>query len=74
MTASKEAKAHGVKSLKALTESSGYNIDTLRRMHRDKPHRFKLLCLGHVCDELSIKGFELREYVKLKQSIKEGNI
>ena len=74
MTASKEAKIHGVKSLKALTETTAYNIDTLRRMHRDKPGRFKLLCLGHVCDELDIRGTELREYVKLKQSIKDGNI
>ena len=73
MTASREAKIHGVKSLKALAETTAYNIDTLRRMHRDKPDRFKLLCLGHVCDELSIKGLELREYIKLKQSIKDGN-
>jgi hypothetical protein len=70
MTAAKEAKTHGIKSLKALTESTGYNIDTLRRMHRDKPLRFKLLCLGHVCHELSIGGVELREYAKLKQTIK----
>lgn len=73
MTASKTAKDYGVKSLKQLSESTSYNIDTLRRMHRDKPIRFKLLCLGSVCDELSINGLELREYLNLKKQIKEGN-
>ena len=71
MTAS-TAKSYGVKSLKALTESTGYNIDTLRRMYKDKPVRFKLLCLGHVCDELKVNGLELRDYYKLREQIKEG--
>lgn len=61
MTPAITAKSHGIKSLKSLSESTGYNIDTLRRMHRDKPHRFKLLCLGSLCDELNVDGPRLRE-------------
>jgi hypothetical protein len=72
MTAAKTAKSYGVKSLKALTESTGYNIDTLRRMHRDKPVRFKLLCLGSVCDELRLDGVVLREMHVIIEQIKEG--
>ena len=72
MTAARTAKAYGVKSLKALTEVTGYNIDTLRRMHNDKPLRFKLLCLGSVCDELKVDGVVLREMHDIIERIKEG--
>lgn len=72
MAAAKTAKHYGVQSLTALSESSGYNLDTLRRMHNDRPGRFKLMCLGHVCDALGLGGQELIDFAKLKRSI-EGN-
>ena len=75
MTPAATAKTYGVKSLKLLSEVSGYNMDTLRRMHRDKPYRFKLLCLGCVCDELEVDGPRLREVHTLISQIKgEGKL
>ena len=70
MTPSAQAKAYGAKSLLAVSASSGYNLDTLRRYAKQKPQRFKALCLASVCDELGIDGHVLRDMHKLQQQIR----
>ena len=69
MTPAKQAKSYGAESLIAVSGFTGYNLDTLRRYHKNKPERFKALCVACVCDELGLTGQELRDYVKLKRSI-----
>ena len=68
VTPAKQAKSYGT-TLSAVSEFSGYNLDTLRRYHAGRQKRFKALCVACVCDELGLNGQELRDYVKLKRSI-----
>jgi hypothetical protein len=72
LTAAKQAKLYGAKSLLSLSESVGYNIDTLRRMHRDRPDRFRVLCLGALCVELNVDALQLRELHGIVSQIKGG--
>ena len=71
MKAAETAKSHGVRSLKSLSESTGFNADTLRRLHRNNPQRYRILCLGSVCDELNVDGQRLREIHALISEIKK---
>jgi hypothetical protein len=56
LSPSNQAKAHGARSLKYVSEFSGYNLDTLRRYSREKPCRFRALCVASVCHELGVSG------------------
>lgn len=72
MKPSDTAKSHGCKDLKQLGDFTGYTRPTLNKMCADKPNKFKALCVASVCDELGLTGQELRNYVKLKQSMSGG--
>lgn len=69
MTPANKAKSYGASSLTAVSQFCGYNMNTMRRYAKEKPERFKALCVACVCDELGLTGQELRDYSKLKQTI-----
>lgn len=69
MKPSDQAKEHGCKDLKQLQEFTGFTRPTLNKMCYEKPEKFRVFCVACVCDELGLTGQELRDYVKLKQSI-----
>ena len=59
MRPSEEAKGHGTTMVR-LESFTGYNQDTLRRMHKNKLYRFRALCLGALCDELKLTAEQMR--------------
>lgn len=59
MTPAQQAKLYGAKSLKAVSEFSELNRDTLRRYHRIKPQKFKALCLACLCDDLGLTANQM---------------
>lgn len=48
MSASKDAKAMGLKSLKIAIEMTGQSRQTLQNWHEDKPELFKVVIAGCV--------------------------
>ena len=64
MTPSKTAKKHGT-TITKVAEFTTYNLDTLRRCHRDKPQRYDALCLATVCNEVGLTGPQLKAYKTL---------
>ena len=64
MTPAKTAKKHGT-TITKVSEFTTYNLDTLRRCHRDKPQRYEALCLATVCNEVGLTGSQLRAYKML---------
>ena len=64
MTPSKTAKKHGT-TITKVAEFTTYNLDTLRRYHRDKPQRYDALCLATVCNEIGLSGPQLKAYKTL---------
>ena len=66
MRPSEEAKGLGTTMVK-LESFTGYNQDTLRRMHKNKPERFMALCKGALCDELKLTPEQMRAAKTLLQ-------
>ena len=66
MRPSEEAKGLGTTMVK-LESFTGYNQDTLRRMHKNKPERFRALCKGALCDELKLTPEQMRAAKTLLQ-------
>ena len=46
MTASKQAKAEGLKSLSQVSEMTGQSLQTLSNWAKNKPELFKIVLLG----------------------------
>lgn len=50
MTASKQAKELGLKSLTQVSELTGQSLQTLTNWFNDKPELFSVVLLGCVCE------------------------
>lgn len=70
MSASELAKRLGCNSLEQVSAFSGYTLPTLHRYYKEKPKRFKGLCLAAVCDELGVDGNQLRQLHKVCEMIR----
>ena len=57
--ASDRAKELGTTMVK-IERFSEYNQDTLRRMHKNKPDRFKAFCLATLCDDIGLTADQMK--------------
>ena len=56
MTASRQAKAQGLKSLAQVSQMTGQDVEKLIRWAKDRPELFKIILLGCVSTVLTNKG------------------
>ena len=69
MTASRQAKAYGAKSLARVAEFSGYSVDTMSRMNKRNHSKFRALCIASVCDEIDMTAEQLRAAKQLTKGL-----